>query len=360
MDAQKKNLGVAEISMLGLTFFNLGQNTLAEECLKSVENLVKVGTQSIDLVETYSGGYYFNSDVSKIAIFLMLYSGLKNDNDMITRITNTLLSRQKGGYWGNTYTTEWVIEAFYRLYQKEGKEGTDFIAKVGLDSKPIFEATFKGINNTQVVKDFGFDSDLKDFAKNKILPLNISKEGSGVLYYTASLKYSLPSEVIKQRDEGFSVFSEITNLDGKVIEGKNLKLGDTYKMRVVLNTSKNRNFVALRCPIPSGAEILDSSFVTTQNIKPKKNDEENVNYDGGYYDDYGYDYYYDYGPVQKIYDNEVQYFFDDFYNGKKEVEFIFRVTTPGIFPTPPSYVECMYEDEVFGRNSGKVYVVNPK
>nr|HPO50825.1 hypothetical protein [Spirochaetota bacterium] len=236
----------------------------------------------------------------------------------------------------------------------------DYLAKIMLDGKQIFEATFKGVNDTRVVKNLSFDTDLKDFAKNKILPLNVSKEGRGVLYYTASLKYSLPSEMIKSRDEGFSVFSEITNLDGKVIDGKTLKLGETYKMKVVINTSKHRNFVALRCPVPSGAEILDSSFVTTQNIKRDQSSQNESDYDDAY-SDYGYyDYYYDYGPVQKIYDNEVQYFFDDINSGAYEVEFIFRITTPGIFPTPPSYVECMYEDEVFGRNSGKVFVVNPK
>lgn len=362
LDSKNNQVGISEISLLGLTFLNNGQTSLAEECFKKVENLIKVGTQSVDIVETYGGSYYFNSEVSKIALFLMLYSSFKNDNDMITRITNTLLAKQKSGYWGNTYTTEWVIEAFYKLYQKEGQEKTNFVSKIKLNEKDLFEATFKGINNTQVVKTFDFNNELKDFPKNKTLPLNISKDGNGILFYTASLKYSLPSEVIKARDEGFSVFSEITNLDGKVVDGKNLKLGSTYKMRVVLNSSKSRNFVAVRCPIPSGAEVLDASLVTTQAIVPVIDNNEGYG-DNNYYDDYGYGYDYDYyetGPVKKIYDNEVQYFFDDFYSGKEEIEFIFRVTTPGIYPTPPVYVECMYEEEVFGRNSGKIYFVNPK
>ena len=115
-------------------------------------------------------------------------------------------------------------------------------------------------------------------------------------------------------------------------------------------------------PYTISAEVLDASLVTTQAIVPVIDNNEGYG-DNNYYDDYGYGYDYDYyetGPVKKIYDNEVQYFFDDFYSGKEEIEFIFRVTTPGIYPTPPVYVECMYEEEVFGRNSGKIYFVNPK
>ena len=56
-------------------------------------------------------------------------------------------------------------------------------------------------------------------------------------------------------------------------------------------------------------------------------------------------------------DNEVRYFFDDFFRGKQEVEFLFRLTTPGIYPTPPGSAECMYEEEVFGCTDGEIYVI---
>ena len=76
----------------------------------------------------------------------------------------------------------------------------------------------------------------------------------------------------------------------------------------------------------------------------------------GYVDGGGY-YFYSVGPIQKIMDNEVRYFFDDFYAGRQEVEFLFRVTTPGIYPTPPAYVQCMYEEEVFGRGPGRLFII---
>ena len=64
-----------------------------------------------------------------------------------------------------------------------------------------------------------------------------------------------------------------------------------------------------------------------------------------------------YEPVQEIMDNEVRYFFDEFYPGLQEVAFLFRTTTPGVYPTPPAQAMAMYEEEVFGRTSGTLMVI---
>ena len=86
--------------------------------------------------------------------------------------------------------------------------------------------------------------------------------------------------------------------------------------------------------------ILDSSFTTT-----------------GSYETDGPEYGYRERPIEKIYDNEVRYYFDDLAPGSVEVVFLFRVVNRGVFPTPPATVECMYEPEVFGRSSGKLYIL---
>jgi alpha-2-macroglobulin len=357
-DKYSDGLGVSGYCFLGIAFSNSGQEDLASKCYEKLKNLVKVGTQTVDLVEPYEARYYFNSQVSDIALFLMLIDKLDvSDKDMITRISNTLMNKQKSGHWGNTYTTEWVIEAFYALYKKEGGENTNYVAKVLLNDKELLSNSFKGIVTEPFVKNFSFDGDLKDFPKNKLLPLKFKKDGIGELFYSATVRYALPAEVVKARDEGFGIYTEVLDVDGKTVTGKNLELGATYRMKAVISSSKKRNFVAARIPVPSGAEILDSSFVTTSTLKQDAASGDSGN---DFMEDYSQKDYYSYGPLQKIMDNEVQYFFDEFYNGKEEVQFVFRITSPGIYPTPPAYVECMYEEEVFGRTAGKLFVVMPK
>ena len=133
-------------------------------------------------------------------------------------------------------------------------------------------------------------------------------------------------------------------------------------MRLVFYSSRDRTFVALRAPIPSGAEPIDGSLATSQIVKPPAdqgasadnasadNGDENDNADSGN-DELAQEY------TTRIYDSEVRFFFDQLDRGKHEVSFLFRTTTPGAFPTPPAQAELMYQPEVFGRTDGAVYTI---
>lgn len=363
--------GLSGYGFLGLAFYNNGKKERAKEALTRMKNFMKVGTQTIDLVETYKSRFYFDSDVTNLALLLMLFDELDPKSDFIEKITNTLMKRQNHGYWVNTSDTAWALQALSQVFEGEAGTETNFTAEVKLNKTNLLKVPFKGVSKNSVVRDYNFDDDpLNNISKNKLFPLDFIKTGKGTLFYTTTIRYALPSEVVPARDEGFGIFTEITDMDGNKVEGRYLDLGETYRMRAVISTSKRRNYVAARLPIPSGAEILDASFVTTASYNEKggtssRRIERETVYgdeygfeDEGYggYDGYNY-YMYSIKPIQKIMDNEVIYFFDDFYAGKQEVTFLFRATTPGIYPTPPAYVECMYEEEVFGRNDGKLYII---
>ncbi|MBN2531643.1 MAG: hypothetical protein JXB88_02060 [Spirochaetales bacterium] len=346
-------------AFLGLIFLNNNNKSRSEACLKKIKNYIKAGTQTIDIVESHSYGYYFDSDIQGLALILMLYRKLDPASDFIEKITTTLMKRQKYGYWVNTSDTGWALLVFSELLENESGQKTDFTASVLIDESELLKTSFSGISRKSYTHFFLFDENpLSGFARNILLPLSFVKEGTGNLFYTASLTYALPSEVIRARDEGFSLFSEINDLDGNKLTSSELKPGETYRMRVVISSSRQRNFVVLRVPVPSGGEILDASFATTATYREKGGiDESTRTLENAYGDEYdflntGY-----YTPRKKIYDNEVQYFFDNFFRGRQEVEFLFRLTTPGIYPTPPVYAECMYEEEVFGRTDGEIYVI---
>ena len=221
------------------------------------------------------------------------------------------------------------------------------------------------------MEEFPFDeTPLSAFNQNALLPLLIRKEGRGIAYYSATMRYALPSEVVLPRDEGIGVFARIEDLNGVPVEGTTLELGKTYRYRVSVSTSRNRQMVALRVPVPSGVDILDASFVTTGRygetggVNQRSWTRETVYGETEEYvaegtvrfSPFGIDWNF-YRPVQQIMDNEVRYFFDEFYPGHQEVTFLFRTTTPGVYPTPPASALCMYEEEVFGRTAGALFVI---
>jgi hypothetical protein len=302
-----------------------------------------------------------------LALLLITYNKFNPNSEIVTRIVNTLTKKQKNGYWMNTYSTEWVIQAFYEVFEKDKLDESNFKAYVDISGTRVLEGEFKRKKGLlQSLINIFVDEKRKSYSaslpitgkvlsklkRDTMYPINLRMDGKGVMYYTLSYTYALPFEIVIPRDEGFSIYTEIEDLDGNVLANQSeLKLGTTYKMRVVVSSSKNRNYAVLRVPVPSGAEILDASFVTTATYKNK---DKKKNKTG---DEYWWDYWYE--PMQKIYDNEVHYIFDYYRKGKEEVEFLFRVTNPGIYPTPPATMECMYEEEVFGRTGGTLYYLKP-
>jgi uncharacterized protein YfaS (alpha-2-macroglobulin family) len=365
------SIGLAGYALLGLSYQALGDTGRARTMLERLKKFIKVGTRSIDLVETYESRYYFESTVQELALLLMLYHDLDPGSDMLQRVTTTLMGRQKKGYWNNTWDTSWALISYNQILRGEAGSDTRFTADVSVNSQPLIVRDFQGISKGTYIKEYALsDSPLSQLKRNTLFPLRLTKTGRGMLYYSISMRYALPAEIAPARDEGFSVFSEIYDLDGNKIEGRELELGKTYRMHAVISSSKRRTLVALRVPVPSGAEIVDASFVTTGRYYNQGGtssrqwvretiygDEFTFVGEGSYYMTPGGLFFDFYGPEQKIMDNEVVYYFDDLYRGKQEVTFLFRTTTPGIYPTPPSYAECMYEEEVFGRAQGRLIVI---
>lgn len=342
--AKGDEIGISGYGFLGLTYLQTGRNGRAGQCLDRIMKFVRPGTRTVDLTETYESSYFYDSQVEQLALLLMLYASVDPDSDMVTRITNTLMDRQKGGVWKNTADTNWAIQAFASLLEAEGAGGPDFTARVVLGGEELVGTEIASVSQIEHRKFPLGGGALADFDRDKMYPLTFHKEGEGRLYYTASLRYAIPSEITFPRDEGIGVTCEITTLDGEKVEGRELTVGENYRMKAVVSSHRRRSYLALRVPIPSGAEVLDASFVTTPDYEEYEGDRE---HDWTRYVPFG----------KTILDNEVRYFWDEFPRGRQEVSFLFRTTSGGVYPTPPATAECMYEPEIFGRTRGRIFII---
>ena len=173
------------------------------------------------------------------------------------------------------------------------------------------------------------------------------KEGKGNLFYTVNLTYAVPAEEQVARDEGLCVYVEITDArTGEKVKPGALKSGTIYKETVYVTTTKSRTFVAVRAPVPAGAEILNAAFVTTANIPSI----------AGTAGKLGYMPYYSMSH-QDIYDSELRCFWNTLPIGTQSFTFLFRAERSGTYTTPSVQAECMYEPEVFGRTNGALYTI---
>ncbi|HEY9594349.1 MAG TPA: Ig-like domain-containing protein [Spirochaetia bacterium] len=339
-------LGFSGYGMAGLSYYELGDKRSASAMLQKMKNLTRPSTRSIDVTETAeSHRDRWDSDVGGLSLYLMLTEKLDPRSDMIQRIVTTLYDHQTAGYWYNTTDTNWALQALAQVIRAEEKEKAQYTGRMLLDGTALYAHDFQGVQSDRRIASWELLSpQLRNAPRDRIIPLRFEKQGPGTLFYAAELRYAIPSELAVARDEGLGVYSEIRTMDGASVDGQPLTVGQVYRMKAIVSTSKKRTFVAVRLPIPSGCEVLDANLSTSGTYGKRGGDDE--------YSDYGYS-----GYHREILDNEVQFFLDEVYGGQTEVNFLFRAVIPGIYPTPPVSAELMYEPEVFGRDIGRLITV---
>lgn len=349
--AEKDERNLTELAYLGLACSNLGNELKAKEMAQIIRQYLQPSEQSVSIIEKERkrSWYMFESETEQMSAILQLLSVINPDDTMVDRMIFTLMQNQRQGYWQNTAATSHVLDAIYTYIKMRNLDETDFNASVNLDKKQIMGGEFKGAAAKPKILSIGFkEEQIANLPREKSIPLTFEKNGKGRLFYTMEMKYALNDEMLTSRDEGLKISLEITDYDTKQAVNKaegtslvSLESGKLYKAKVRIESTKNRNFVALRCPIPSGAEILDSTFVTNGSAAEIK-----ISGSG-----------YQWIDNKTIYDNEIQFFWDNFRTGSSEITFTFRAARRGVYPTPPVAAECMYEPEIFGRNEGYLFTI---
>ena len=307
--------------------------------------------RGLTLSKKAKSGYWFcyQNETVQYAAILSAFTTVDPEDQMVDRLIYTLLKKQQHGYWQNTITTSAVLESIYTYIQKRNLDSTNYTATASLNGRQLMKESFKGVNAKPKTLSLPFEDEfISSLARDKAIPLVIEKDGQGYLFYTVEMKYALPDEAQAARDEGLKITYEITDFDtGELInvakDTCDLKLesGKIYRAKVFIQTNRTREYVAVRAPIPSGAEILDSTLVTSGSAAQSSNSQS----------------WRSWMSHKSITDNEAQFFWDEMHSGRYFFDFTFRAVRRGIYPTPPVQAECMYEPEVFGRSDGYLFII---
>ena len=358
----------AALALAGLASIESGNATSnAKDAAKKLRTYMRPTTRGVDITNPKAPHWafaYYGDQAENLALALQLFTLLDKDDEMNTRLIYSLMSNQRAGYWKNTASTARVLEAIYTVIKTNNLDKTNLSATALFNKEEFAKGEFKGAGAKPVTVTIPFsDEKIAKAEKDAELALNFQKKGKGSLYYTATMRYAIPEELQSPKDAGLGLVMHLyDNATGEEIKVKDesplveLENGRTYKVVLTLSSSYDRDFIALRAPVPSGAEILDATFVTSPDSATSESGR------GEYSDDYdnysGYFYGGDhYMSNQAIYNSEIQYFWDTFGKGKTTAEFKFRAVRRGVFPTPPVSAECMYEPEIFGRTGGILYTI---
>jgi uncharacterized protein YfaS (alpha-2-macroglobulin family) len=350
------------LAFAGMAARAVSRNDIASDAGRTLRNLLRPTARGVDLSDGNSGSSflteYYGDKNEQLALTLQFFIDQYPGDDINTRLLYSLLmNKSAGAYWSNTAVTIRVLSAVDRLIQTENLTKTNVTGVVTLDGRELLNAGFKGLGAKAVSKDFSFkDFPLAALPRDSSLPLVITRRGTGNIYWTAALSYALPAEMQGRRDEGIGVFQTVRDFEsGEILTGAQLESGRLYQVELRVSSSRDRNYLALRVPIPSGAEILDARFNTTASAAALEaiapSDDKSASPDL-YQGKAGYEL-----SNQAIFDNEVQYFWDTFSKGETTARFLIRAARRGVYPTPPVQAECMYENEIFGRSEGILFTI---
>ena len=363
-------LGIAGNAMLAEAYLRLGETSVAKSIYARMRNFVIVGTQSVDVLETYEARGFFDSGAAEIALMLRIGTLLEDPDELLLRPAASLNQSRTDRRFQSVHDDFWIVHGFSPLLSRE-KPTEDVTVSVRLGEQLLLDRRVDADAPQSIMEQYPlFESPLAAVPRNEPLRLEVTRGAAGQVYYAATLRYALPGETALPRDEGIEVRRQIERLDGTVLDGERLPLGETLRMRVFLSTTRRLSYVNLAVPLPSGAEILDPTLRTTGSYdeagglqtegwarESVYGDTVTVSTQGTA--SYGPDgwWYWFYRPIQRIYDNAMLYTWEDFYAGDREVSFLFRTTTPGIYPTPPVQASLEFEPEIFGRGGGRLYVI---
>ncbi|PIS47095.1 MAG: hypothetical protein COT17_05255 [Elusimicrobia bacterium CG08_land_8_20_14_0_20_51_18] len=316
------------------------KETLVSELL----NQGRIAPQTMHFEEPLSAGqmpWVHGSNVKTTAIIMeaLLDSGAPAEN--MEKIVKWLINERKiKGRWRTTQENAWALRAFQSFYRKYEKEEPDFTLEVlkeaGGTFSSVWDAGFSGRKALPAKKVFDGKELLGAEGKTR---LKFSKKGAGTLYYALRMSY-FPAENSPGIYEGFEIRKEIKPL----YRDEKFRAGSRYIVTLKIKTPQDRTFVALEDPLPGGFEIVDGSYAVESALDASALTA-------------GKDYYWGDFTRSENYEDRILVFADYLTRGEHTYSYLVQATAPGEYYMPASWIEGMYEPEVFGRNVSERVVV---
>lgn len=329
----------------------------ASECAeirKFLNNRVTETAGNAHFVAGYdeqSGYVILQSDRRVDGILLEAMIKDQPENDLIPKIARGLLAQRKRGRWSNTQDNCFVLLALDRYFHTYEKLTPDFVARAWLGQEFAGEQTFRGREkDSKTIR-----IPMAYLAAKGEVPLTLSKQGQGRLYYRLGMDYAPKDLKMPPADHGFAVertYEGVDNVDDvKQDEDGTWRIKAGAKVRVKLSmvATARRYHVALVDPLPAGLEPMNPALAVTGSVP---NDPAAQASRGPWW--YWMGTWYEH---QNMRDERVEAFASLLWEGVHSYSYVARATTPGNFVVPPTKAEEMYAPETFGRSASDRVIV---
>ena len=272
-------------------------------------------------------------------------------------------TRSSSGAWYSPYDTAWVLIALSEALKGTGDVQGDYAFSAALNGAMLAEGQAQGENAFNPVVT---QAPLSRMNPDALNPLVIQRgEGSGRLYYRAYLRVDRPVESAAPVNKGMSLTRTYTVMDsqGCAQEGcppvEEVALGvpaPVVLVRLSLTLPNDVSHLVVEDFIPAGAEILDSSLKTSQEILTEPTVEEE--YDPRNPFAKGWGWWYFHSP--KVYDTHVRWTAENVPAGTYQLVYRLVILQPGEYRLIPARAYNYYFPEVQGTSAGSIFTIQPE
>jgi alpha-2-macroglobulin len=304
------------------------------------------------------------------------------DDDVVTKLAQSLLAHRVAGRWSGTQENAWVLlalDSYFRTYEATTPA---FDARVWLGDRFAGGRAFQGrTTDRQEIR-----VPMPELIRADAPELVIAREGEGRLYYRAGLRYAPADPRVPATDRGFLVARRYEALDDPADVRRDadgtwhVRAGARVRVTLTMVAPSVRYHVALVDPLPGGFEPLNPELQGTgftdeapipTRVRPDMPGVRlppppppppgappmppgaDVAARPGLPGPWSPRWF----EHQNLRDDRAEAFAAYLQAGSWEYSYLARATTPGTFVVPPPRAEMMYEPETFGRGDGAVVVI---
>ncbi|MCL2012339.1 MAG: MG2 domain-containing protein [Cystobacterineae bacterium] len=325
-----------------------GDKLQAEKLLKELLSKARETAKTVYIEDSLDVGALFGSPVRTTGAVLQTLALVSPQHPYITKMVRYLAedSRRRDGSWSSTQEAAFALMGLVDVLRQKEREEPDFVARTLLGDNPVVEKVFKGrslkAENAQIPMETLLQSGTVGESKN----LAFEKEGVGVLYYSALLKYMSKQLPQTPMERGIAVQRWFEPEDKK-LQTKKSWAGDRVRVVVRIATHEPRHFVAIEVPLPAGLEAINASLATSVgSFEPTEANANRLVWASPF------------NHVETR-DSKVVLFADELSPGTYEYRFWARATTIGKFVLKPAMASLMYQPDVWGSTAASVFEVLP-
>ena len=302
--------------------------------------------------ETQSTRWAMNTDLRTSAIVLRAMVQLDPDNALVANAVCWLVGARQSGRWETTQENVWAILAL-----------TDYMVATGeLDADYAYWLRVNGVDAAQgqvsretVAQAVTVKIPMADLQAGQDNLINIERDSArGKLYYSAFLRYFVPTERLQPLNRGIIVSRQYYLADDPETPIEAANVNDVLLVRLTLIAPHDLYFLVLEDPLPAGCEAIDSSLATSVSTGGPEFKQTDVEHIPERYRWYWSQYWPSHSEVR---DEKIALFANSLRQGTYEYSYRVRCSLPGVYNVLPATAYEMYTPDVFGRSAGRQFEI---